>query len=104
VDSQAGKLEAMIIPFSHLIINELVSITLVILTSFSLPPTSSAYTSLRFSKLFVIQLPRAKQPGRYNICGHSHQIWHVMVVLGIIFTYFGVMENFEMRKGSVCPV
>jgi hypothetical protein len=28
----------------------------------------------------------------------------VMVVLGIIFTYFGVMENFEMRKGSVCPV
>jgi predicted membrane channel-forming protein YqfA (hemolysin III family) len=35
--------------------------------------------------------------------GHSHQIWHVIVVLGIIFTYFGVMENFEMRKVSICP-
>jgi hypothetical protein len=28
----------------------------------------------------------------------------MFVVLGIVFTYLGAMENFEMRKLNGCPV
>jgi adiponectin receptor len=53
--------------------------------------------------IFTVRCPERNNPGRYNLCGHSHQIWHVLVVLGIVFSYFGIMENFEMRKASLCP-
>jgi adiponectin receptor len=53
--------------------------------------------------IYTIRCPERNHPGKYNICGHSHQIWHGMVVLGILFTYLGALQNFEMRKTSVCP-
>jgi hypothetical protein len=28
----------------------------------------------------------------------------MFVVLGIIFTYFGAIQNFEMRKNNACPI
>lgn len=54
--------------------------------------------------VYVTRCPERKNPGRYNTCGHSHQIWHGFVVLGIFFTYLGALANFEMRKSSICPV
>lgn len=53
--------------------------------------------------IYTIRCPERNKPGKYNICGHSHQIWHCMVVLGIICTYFGALENLAMRRNSSCP-
>ena len=37
--------------------------------------------------IYTVRCPERYHPGKYNVCGQSHQIWHVMVVLGIFFTY-----------------
>lgn len=44
--------------------------------------------------IYVVRCPERNHPGRFNTCGHSHQIWHGFVVLGIFFTYLGALANF----------
>ncbi len=44
--------------------------------------------------VYVVRCPEKNNPGRYNMCGHSHQIWHGFVVLGIFFTYLGALATF----------
>ena len=44
--------------------------------------------------IYTVRCPERNNPGKYNLCGHSHQIWHGMVVLGILFTFLGALENF----------
>jgi len=53
--------------------------------------------------IYVVRCPERNRPGKYNVCGHSHQIWHGLVVLGVFFTYMAAISNFEMRKVSMCP-
>lgn len=55
-------------------------------------------------KMIIYRWPECNAPGKYDICGHSHQIWHCLVVLGIIFTYYGCLNNYEMRKQAACPL
>lgn len=50
--------------------------------------------------VYTARCPERKRPGQFNLCGHSHQIWHCFVVLGIIFQYIAVLETFEVRKVS----
>jgi adiponectin receptor len=94
------------IPLSHILINELIFDNYGDPFEFS---SSFVYYVLLAASYFiglyiyVQQCPERNRPGRYNTCGHSHQIWHGFVVLGIFFTYLGALENFEMRKISVCP-
>jgi adiponectin receptor len=48
--------------------------------------------SIQFGTIFdLFRCPERNNPGKYNLCGHSHQIWHGFVVLGIIFTYLGAL-------------
>lgn len=54
--------------------------------------------------IYAVRCPERNRPGQFNVCGHSHQIWHCLVVLGIIFTYVGVLQNYEIRKTCPCPV
>lgn len=53
--------------------------------------------------IYVIRCPERYKPGKYNVCGHSHQIWHGLVVMGIFWTYLAAISTFEMRRVSVCP-
>jgi adiponectin receptor len=88
---------SMMIPISHLIINE------VIYDNYGDPYIFSVslpyYLLLGVSYLsglyiYTVRCPERYNPGKYNVCGHSHQIWHGMVVLGILFTFLGSLENF----------
>ncbi len=97
---------SMAVPLSHLVLNE------VWLDNYGDPykfSSAGVYYALLIAcyisglYIFTVRCPERNNPGRYNLCGHSHQIWHVLVVLGIVFSYFGIMENFEMRKASLCP-
>ena len=53
--------------------------------------------------IYVSKCPERNNPGKYNVCGHSHQIWHCFVVLGILWTYLAAIKCFEVRKLSYCP-
>ena len=95
------------IPISHLVVNEIIFLNYG--DPYQFTPSLPYYISLGVSYLFglyvyVARCPERKYPGKFNLCGHSHQIWHCFVVMGIIFTYIGVLQNFEMRKISVCPI
>lgn len=49
--------------------------------------------------------PERSHPGRYDVCGHSHQIWHTFAVLGIILSYLAILICYEIRKQSLfCPL
>jgi adiponectin receptor len=98
---------SMLVPLSHLVINDVVYNNYG--DPFSFTSSITYYVLLAFSYMlglyiYTVRCPERNNPGKYNICGHSHQIFHVLVVLGIVFTYLGALESFEMRKHSQCPV
>jgi adiponectin receptor len=103
----AGFGVSLLIPLGHMVINE------VFFDNFGDPfafTTAVPYIALLGASylggvyIYVIRCPERRRPGKHNVCGHSHQIWHGCVVLGIFFTYLGALKAFEMRKVSVCPV
>ena len=83
-----------LIPIIHMVINE------AIFDNFGDPFTIK--TSLPFYSLMVgvyvlglyvytVRCPERHYPGRFNLCGASHQIWHCLVVFGIVLNYFGAI-------------
>jgi len=52
--------------------------------------------------IYSFKCPERYKPGKFDICGHSHQIWHVCVLLGIILTYFGAFDNYYTRMKIPC--
>jgi len=85
------------IPIAHLLINELVFNNYGDPYEFS--PSLPYMLLLGASYLtglyvYAVRCPERNNPGKYNLCGHSHQIWHAMTVLGIIFTYLGALKSF----------
>ena len=36
--------------------------------------------------------------------GSSHQLWHLMIVIAIIITYFGSLEAYHQRIENKCPI
>lgn len=42
--------------------------------------------------VYTVRCPeRHYTPGKFNVCGNSHQIWHIFVLLGILATYMGAL-------------
>ena len=88
---------SLTVPVSHMMINELFYGNYGDPFEFS---TSLPYIILLGASylggvyIYVVRCPERNRPGKYNVCGHSHQIWHGFVVLGILFTYFAAIENF----------
>ena len=82
------------IPLAHITINEVVYNNYG--DSFQLTTSIPYYILLGASYLFglyvyTVRCPERNRPGKFNVCGHSHQIWHCFVVFGIIFTYVAVL-------------
>ena len=97
---------SLVIPLSHAFINEYFYHNYG--DSFTMASSIPEYLLVGSSYLFglyvyTVRCPERHYPGRFNVCGQSHQIWHCFVVSGILFTYMAVLENFETRKISVCP-
>lgn len=55
-------------------------------------------------ELKICRCPERHAPGKFDLCGQSHQIWHLMVIMGIVFTYLMGLQTFEERKMNACPV
>lgn len=85
---------SLTIPMCHLLLNELIYGNYG--DSFEFSSATPYYLLLGVCYLvglyiYVAQCPERNNPGKYNMCGHSHQIWHGLVVLGIFFTYLGAL-------------
>jgi len=52
--------------------------------------------------IYTTKCPERFCPGKFDIIGHSHQIWHVCVLLGIVFTYIGAFDNYYTRMKIPC--
>lgn len=83
------------IPLTHLVLNQTV-FNGANDASFEFLPAVPYYILCGASYLYGLYVytarcPERKRPGKFNVCGHSHQIWHCFVVLGVIFAYIGVL-------------
>lgn len=98
---------SLVIPIIHMLLNEFVYGNYGDPFSFALSVPDYALVGFCYLMglyVYTVRCPERFHPGKYNVCGHSHQIWHIFVVLGVVFTYSGVLKNFEMRKISMCPM
>jgi len=53
--------------------------------------------------VYAIQIPERWCPGKFDIFGHSHQIWHCFVFFAILSHYYGLLQLYRWRMVSVCP-
>ena len=54
--------------------------------------------------LYSTKVPERCKPGAYDICGHSHQIFHVCVFIGALIHYFESLKCFYRRQTHFCPI
>jgi adiponectin receptor len=90
-----GFAVSLAIPLGHGIVNEVIFNNYG--DSFSIKSSMVYYVFGAISYIFglyvyTVRCPeRHYQPGKFNVCGNSHQIWHLLVVCGIISTYLGAL-------------
>ncbi|CDW79249.1 adiponectin receptor protein [Stylonychia lemnae] len=54
--------------------------------------------------LYASKFPEKWYPGKFDIFGSSHQLFHVLIVTAALVHYKGAIENFHLRQLSTCPV
>lgn len=54
--------------------------------------------------IYVLRIPERFFPGKFDLLGSSHQIWHCFVVAGAHFAYSGVLNVIEQPHLMICPV
>lgn len=54
--------------------------------------------------IYLTRVPEAWYPEAFDICGSSHQIWHILIVLAVLTLYVGLLNFFEWRIATGCPV
>lgn len=70
-------------------------------------PSTPYYLTMGISYLgglaiYASKYPEKACPGKFDLWGHSHQIWHLCVLSGIIFTYLGAFDNYYTRIKIPC--
>lgn len=53
--------------------------------------------------IYLSRFPEKKCPGKFDYCGASHQIWHSLVILGMITHYYGCLGSYYDRVLHECP-
>lgn len=53
--------------------------------------------------IYVLRVPERFSPGKYDLIGSSHNIWHCFVVLAAVLHYFGSLEALAIREVLFCP-
>ena len=54
--------------------------------------------------LFVIRVPERWYPGRFDLWLHSHNIFHVLIVVGSLIHYQASMVLLQWRDHTSCAV
>lgn len=53
--------------------------------------------------IYAMRVPERWRPGKFDILGHSHQIFHVLVVLAACAHLRGLLEAFDYRHSGIAP-
>ena len=54
--------------------------------------------------VYSIRFPEAIFPGKFDIFGQSHNLWHFFVLIAAITHYYGSLELYHLRRHFQCPV
>ena len=54
--------------------------------------------------IYVLRIPERWFPGKVDLLGASHQIWHCFVVLGAHFVYSGLLDTIERPGLMTCAI
>lgn len=52
--------------------------------------------------IYVIRVPERWKPGFFDLCGHSHNIFHLLVIGGAYFHYKAALLFLEWRDANGC--
>jgi len=52
--------------------------------------------------IYMWRMPEKYWPGKFDFWGNSHNIFHVNVIIGVIFHYMGSIDSYHDRLGQVC--
>jgi len=53
--------------------------------------------------IYIFRFPERIFPGKFDLIGSSHQIWHIFVLGGIIFHHFASLNTYFDRLNHECP-
>ena len=53
--------------------------------------------------IYLSQIPERWSPGRFDIIGASHQLWHLLIVVAVVTLYVGLIHFYEWRMHKLCP-
>ncbi|KAJ7978997.1 Heptahelical transmembrane protein [Quillaja saponaria] len=64
--------------------------------------SAMALSYLTGTFFFVTRIPERWKPGWFDLAGHSHQIFHVLVVMGALAHYVATLVMLEWRNSIGC--
>lgn len=53
--------------------------------------------------IYVMRVPERYYPGKFDLWGNSHNIWHFFVVAAAIWHYVGALNAYHLRQVTACP-
>lgn len=54
--------------------------------------------------LYMTRVPERCKPGTFDMCGHSHQLFHICVLIACLIHYFENLLMYHKRQEFTCPV
>lgn len=53
--------------------------------------------------IYVMRVPERFYPGKFDLWGNSHNIWHFFVLSAAIWHYIGALNAYHLRQVTLCP-
>ncbi|CAI2374003.1 unnamed protein product [Moneuplotes crassus] len=54
--------------------------------------------------VYSIKYPESKYPGKFDHCGHSHNLWHCFVIAGAFIQFIAILQVYHARRLTSCPI
>jgi adiponectin receptor len=54
--------------------------------------------------IYAFRIPEKYYPYRFDICGASHQIFHIAVIIGFTIMFIEAIRLYKVNKEFVCPI
>ena len=54
--------------------------------------------------IYVVRYPECTRPGRFDLCGASHQIFHFCVLAACLIHYSQNYKAYIDRQNMLCPI
>ena len=62
------------------------------------------YIYIQGAIIYMLKCPERWAPGKFDMCGASHQIFHFFVFAGALLHYWEAYNIFRRRQVMECPI